>query len=130
MSGDLSLLGRMVIILLDNAIKYTPEFGSILISLTTDGHIAQLTVSDTGIGIPAEALPKIFDRFYRVDQARSQVEGSSGLGFSIAKWVVEAHQSTISVDSTPGKGSTFTVSPPAQNKPMETVHSHIEIATV
>ncbi|AEU37884.1 integral membrane sensor signal transduction histidine kinase [Granulicella mallensis MP5ACTX8] len=109
MLGDLSLLRRMVTILLDNATKYTPESGSILISLIKEHENIQLEVSDTGIGIPADALPKIFDRFYRVDESRSQDEGSSGLGLSIAKWVVEAHRSTISVDSTPGKGSTFTV---------------------
>jgi heavy metal sensor kinase len=112
MLGDFSLLRRMVMILLDNAIKYTPESGSILISLTAKFDIIRLQVRDTGIGIPAEALPKIFDRFYRVDEARSQDEGSSGLGLSIAKWVAEAHQSTITVDSTPGEGSTFTVSIP------------------
>jgi two-component system heavy metal sensor histidine kinase CusS len=114
--GDLSLLRRMVAILLDNAIKYTPESGSVLISLMNRDEIIQLQVSDTGIGIPAEALPRIFDRFYRVDEARSQNEGSSGLGLSIAKWVVEAHQSTINVDSTPGEGSTFTVFIPLQEK--------------
>jgi two-component system heavy metal sensor histidine kinase CusS len=116
MLGDLSLLRRMVAILLDNAIKYTPESGSVLISLIDRDELIQLQVSDTGIGIPADALPRIFDRFYRVDEARSQDEGSSGLGLSIAKWVVEAHQSTISVDSTPGEGSTFTVSIPLQDK--------------
>jgi len=115
MLGDLSLVRRMMTILLDNAIKYTPESGSILIVLTTDERNIQFVVSDTGIGIPAGALPKIFDRFYRVDEARDQDEGSSGLGLSIAKWVVEAHRSTIRVDSTPGKGSTFTVSIPLPN---------------
>ncbi|QHN02593.1 HAMP domain-containing protein [Granulicella sp. WH15] len=123
MLGDLSLLRRMVTILLDNAIKYTPESGSISISLEANGETIQLVVKDTGIGIPAEALPKIFDRFYRVDQARSQEEGSSsGLGLSIAKWVVEAHQSVITVDSKPGEGSTFTVSIPEQNNGVEATH--------
>jgi heavy metal sensor kinase len=111
--GDLSLLRRMTAILLDNAIKYTPEMGSITISLTSNDNEIQLKVSDTGIGIPAESLPKIFDRFYRVDESRCQDEGSSGLGLAIAKWVAEAHESQISVDSIPGKGSTFTVSIPA-----------------
>jgi heavy metal sensor kinase len=124
MLGDLSLLRRMVTILLDNAIKYTPESGSILISLTTSGNLIQLAVRDTGIGIPAEALPKIFDRFYRIDQSRSEDEGSSGLGLSIAKWVVEAHQSAITVDSAPGKGSTFTVSMPLQEKSPAVKASH------
>lgn len=130
MLGDLSLLRRMMTILLDNAIKYTPESGSILISLATDGHRIQLAVSDTGIGIPAEALPKIFDRFYRVDEARSQDEGSSGLGLSIAKWIVEAHQSTISVDSTPGKGSTFTVSIPMRRELSDSATYHLETSAI
>jgi two-component system, OmpR family, heavy metal sensor histidine kinase CusS len=111
--GDQSLLRRAIAILLDNAIKYTPEAGSIIISLTQKGRLIELQVRDTGIGIPADDLPKIFDRFYRVDDARNQNEGSSGLGLAIAKWVVEAHQSKIAVDSTPGVGSTFTVSIPA-----------------
>jgi signal transduction histidine kinase len=111
--GDQSLLRRTIAILLDNAIKYTPEAGSIMISLTQKERLIELQVSDTGIGIPADALPKIFDRFYRVDDARNQNDGSSGLGLAIAKWVVEAHQSKIAVDSTPGVGSTFTVSIPA-----------------
>lgn len=128
--GDLSLLRRMVTILLDNAIKYTPESGSILISLTTDGHIVQLAVSDTGIGIPAEALPKIFNRFYRVDKARSQDEGSSGLGLAIAKWVIEAHRSTISVDSTPGMGTTFIVSIPVQDKYSNPAIYNLETFTI
>jgi len=125
MLGDFSLLRRMVTILLDNAIKYTPESGSILIALTASGQIIQLQVSDTGIGIPAEALPKIFDRFYRVDESRSQDEGSSGLGLSIAKWVVEAHRSTITVDSTPGEGSTFTVSLPLQDSVSDSEISYL-----
>jgi two-component system, OmpR family, heavy metal sensor histidine kinase CusS len=128
--GDFSLLRRMVMILLDNAIKYTPESGSILISLVTEADIIRLQVSDTGIGIPAEALPKIFDRFYRVDEARSQEEGSSGLGLSIAKWVVEAHQSTITVDSTPGEGSTFTVSIPLQDKVSTDAPSYLPAAVI
>jgi signal transduction histidine kinase len=111
-TGDLSLLRRMIAILLENAIKYTPELGSIMVSLTSDDGDIELKVSDTGIGIPADSLPKIFDRFYRVDEARSQNDGSSGLGLAIAKWVVEAHGAKISVDSTPRKGSTFTVSVP------------------
>jgi two-component system heavy metal sensor histidine kinase CusS len=110
--GDLSLLRRMVSILVDNAIKYTPQGGSITVSLAQIEKNFELRVSDTGIGIPADAIPRIFDRFYRVDQARHESGGSNGLGLAIAKWVVEAHRSTIAVVSTPGKGSTFTVSIP------------------
>lgn len=111
--GDLSLLRRMLSILLDNAIKYTPEKGFIRVSLTREENKAIIQVSDTGIGIPAHALPKIFDRFYRVDESRAGSGESSGLGLAIAKWVVEAHHAAIHVVSAPGKGSTFTVSIPA-----------------
>jgi len=107
--GDLSLLRRMLTILLDNAIKYTQESGAILVSLATSGGVISLKVADNGIGIAAEVLPKILDRFYRVDESRNQDDGSSGLGLSIVKWVVEAHQSTIDVHSVPGEGSVFTV---------------------
>jgi len=110
--GDLSLLRRMVSILLDNAIKYTPEAGSITISLIKIEGFFELRVSDTGIGIPEHALPRIFDRFYQVDQSRAENGESNGLGLAIAKWVVEAHRSKIDVISAPGQGSTFTVSIP------------------
>jgi heavy metal sensor kinase len=118
-SGDLSLLRRMITILLDNAIKYTPESGTILVSLAVQGAAIHLKVADNGIGIAAEALPKIFDRFYRVDQSRNQDEGSSGLGLSIVKWVVEAHHFTIDVHSVPGEGSVFTVPMPLTNGRVE-----------
>jgi heavy metal sensor kinase len=112
--GDASLVRRLIAILLDNAIKFTPELGSIAVSLKTQADTLQLTVIDTGIGISADALPKIFDRFYRADPSRSQEEGSSGLGLSIAKWVADAHKSKIIVHSMAGDGSTFTVIFPAQ----------------
>lgn len=111
-NGDLSLLRRMVSILLDNAIKYTPEAGSITVSLTRDQNAHKLQVSDTGIGIPEHAIPRIFDRFYRVEESRTESGESNGLGLAIAKWVVEAHRSRIDVASNPGKGSTFTVAIP------------------
>jgi heavy metal sensor kinase len=110
--GDLSLLRRMVSILLDNAIKFTPEQGSVTISLERYKGFVQLRVRDNGIGIPEDSLSRIFDRFYRVDPSRAGNNESSGLGLAIAKWVVEAHHSKIDVVSTPGKGSTFIVSIP------------------
>ncbi len=110
--GDISMLGRMVTILLDNAINYTPEGGAIRVSLNSYDDYAELEVADTGIGIPPHALPRVFDRFYRVDDSRSQDNGSSGLGLAIAKWIAEAHGATIKVASTTGRGSTFTVTMP------------------
>ncbi|WP_263353260.1 sensor histidine kinase [Acidicapsa acidisoli] len=111
-NGDLSLLRRMTSILLDNAIKYTPESGIVTVSLARRQNSLELRVSDTGIGIPEHAIPRIFDRFYRVEESRTENEESNGLGLAIAKWVVEAHRSTIDVVSKPGQGSTFTVSIP------------------
>jgi two-component system, OmpR family, heavy metal sensor histidine kinase CusS len=110
--GDRSMLGRMVTILLDNAIKYTPEGGAILVSMNARDGWGELEVTDTGVGIPPESLPRVFDRFYRVDDSRSQDDGSSGLGLAIAKWIVDAHGATIQVTSTRGAGSTFTVAMP------------------
>ena len=78
-----------------------------------------VSIRDTGIGIPAESLPKIFDRFYRVDEARSRKVGGTGLGLSLARWIAEAHGGSIDVASEPGLGSTFTVSLPLTN-PRET----------
>lgn len=111
-AGDVFMIRRLITILLDNAIKYTPEGGVIAVSVQTTGDRIQLEVADTGIGIPADSIPRIFDRFYRVDNSRSREDGSSGLGLAIAKWIVEAHQATIDVAARVGHGSTFTVSMP------------------
>jgi two-component system heavy metal sensor histidine kinase CusS len=110
--GDLSMLRRLINILLDNAIKYTPASGAIVVSLKREETYLSLSVSDTGIGIPTEALSRIFDRFYRVDEARSRDDSSSGLGLSIAKWIVEAHNGAIDVSSALGVGTTFVVNIP------------------
>jgi len=110
--GDPSMLRRMLSTLVDNAIKYTPAEGTISVSMNRNEGWIDIEVRDTGIGIPEYALPKIFDRFYRVDESRVETGESSGLGLAIAKWVVEAHRATIHVVSTPGQGSTFTVSLP------------------
>jgi two-component system, OmpR family, heavy metal sensor histidine kinase CusS len=112
--GDISMLRRLLNILLDNAINYTAEKGTIIVTLEKIRDQIELRVSDTGIGIPPEALSRIFDRFYRVDQCRNREHGSSGLGLAIAKWIVEAHNSTIEVASTLGVGTTFTISVPAE----------------
>jgi signal transduction histidine kinase len=110
--GDASLLRRLTTILLDNAIKYTPEHGDIVVSLKRDENTIDLEVSDTGIGIPPESHDQIFDRFYREDVSRNRDDGSSGLGLSIAKWIAEAHAATIHVRSDVGMGSCFMVSFP------------------
>lgn len=111
--GDLSMLRRLINILLDNAIKYTTNPGTILVTLEKQTSHLTLSVSDTGIGIPANALSNIFDRSYRVDEARNREDGSSGLGLSIAKWIADAHDATIQVSSVLGVGTTFAVMIPA-----------------
>jgi signal transduction histidine kinase len=98
--------------LISNAVTHTPRDGTITISAKESGKYVEVTVADTGEGIPAEELPNIFERFYRVDRSRSRRTGGSGLGLTIAKRLVEAHGGQISVQSEPGKGSRFTFTIP------------------
>jgi heavy metal sensor kinase len=107
--GDRGLLRRLFINLLDNAIRYTSKGGSVSVSTTMQERMALVSISDTGIGIPPEHLPRIFDRFYRADKARSRSEGGSGLGLAICKHIVEVHGGRIEVESREGQGSTFKV---------------------
>jgi two-component system phosphate regulon sensor histidine kinase PhoR len=100
-------LEQVLVNLLDNAIKYTPENGSITISSTESNGMVNISVSDTGIGIPDKDLPRIFERFYRVDAARSREQGGTGLGLAIVKHIVQLYGGSVSVESSPGKGSTF-----------------------
>lgn len=95
--------------LIDNAIKYTPERGCITASCQTDTERVWFTIQDTGIGIPEESLPRIFDRFYRVDKARARKTGGNGIGLSLVKFLVELFDGTIQVKSIPEKGTTFTL---------------------
>lgn len=95
--------------LLSNALKYTGPGGKVSIAARMDGPWVTVTVADTGIGIPAEDLPRVFDRFYRVDKARSRELGGTGLGLSIAREIVRAHGGEIALDSEVGKGTTVTV---------------------
>ncbi|MBQ8200917.1 MAG: HAMP domain-containing protein [Clostridia bacterium] len=112
--GDPSKLTQIIYNLADNALKYTPEGGEIHITLSAQGADAVLTVSDNGIGIPEEDQAHIFDRFYRVDKARSRATGGTGLGLSIVRQMVQLHGGAITVDSVPEKGSSFTVTLPLQ----------------
>lgn len=105
--GDLQRLQRVVANLLDNALKYTAAGGRVTIKLVDEGQQVKLSIEDTGMGISAEELPRIFQRFYRCDWSRS--EYGNGLGLSLALAFVRAHGGDIDVSSTPGKGSTFTV---------------------
>jgi heavy metal sensor kinase len=115
LNGDEELLKRMLLNLLDNAVKYTSEGGQISVELSAlDGH-ARIVVRDTGPGIPEKDQPYIFDRFYRVDTARSRAMGGAGLGLSIAHLIVKAHGGEIGVASAPGRGSVFTVELPLRD---------------
>jgi len=102
-------LKQLLANLVDNAIKYTSEQGTITLSLFKDGEWARLEVADSGIGIATEHLPHLFDRFYRVDKARSRASGGTGLGLAIVKGIAEQHGGKVSVTSELGKGSTFSV---------------------
>ncbi len=110
--GDEELLRRLVVNLLDNAIRYTPVGGRVSASLNANGGELRVQVSDTGAGIPPEAVPHIFERFYRVDKARSRQDGGFGLGLAIVKWIAESHKGEVGLASLPGQGSTFTVTLP------------------
>lgn len=112
------LLRQLLTNLLDNAIKYTHEGGEIRLSISPAEETIQIEVSDTGIGIPHEHIPRIFERFYRIDPARSREMGGTGLGLSIVKHIVNLHNGAIKLKSTVGRGSTFTVIlPQKQEKP-------------
>jgi heavy metal sensor kinase len=112
--GDELRLRQMFLNLISNAIKYTPENGELKIVLAQDGDFAMVDIVDSGIGIDAEHLAHIFDRFYRVDKARNRMDGGTGLGLAIVKWIAEAHGGGITVTSEVGKGSTFSVRLPVQ----------------
>ncbi|MCC6800023.1 MAG: HAMP domain-containing histidine kinase, partial [Anaerolineae bacterium] len=105
-------LRQLISNLLENAIKYTPNGGQVRLALESNGDFLVLRVSDSGIGIPPQDQPYIFDKFYRTEQAIDGYKGT-GLGLSIVKSIVEQHQGRIWVDSEPGKGSAFTVMLPA-----------------
>jgi signal transduction histidine kinase len=105
--GDSGRLKQVIVNLLDNAIKFTPRGGVVRLRTQQRDDYGILEVSDSGIGIPAAALPHVFDRFYRVDAARSREDGGAGLGLSIVRSICSAHGVAIEVDSTPGRGSCF-----------------------
>lgn len=100
---------RMLLILLDNAVKYTPSGGTISVRVTGPADEIEIDVADSGIGIPAEQLPFVFDRFWRADQVRSREAGGTGLGLAIAREIAINHGAELTVESSPGQGSTFTV---------------------
>jgi heavy metal sensor kinase len=110
--GDEELVRRMVMNLIDNAIRYTPAGGNVTVSLDSRGGGIAIRVADTGTGIAPGIVPHVFERFYRGDKARSRQDGGFGLGLAIVKWVAESHNGKVDLSSTPGAGSTFTVTLP------------------
>ena len=116
-NGDAAALEQVAFNLLDNALSYTPQGGKVALSLRNgraeeSGALATLEVADTGIGIPEAELPRVFERFYRVDKARSRSEGGTGLGLAIVKHIVENHGGHVEVESVEGRGTTFRVELP------------------
>lgn len=115
LSGSKEHIYRAMLNIVDNAVNYTENRGIVRIFCEKDGQSTKIRVSDTGIGIPRESLPRIFERFYRVDPARSRESGGTGLGLAIVKHIMELHGGNVSVESELGKGSTFTLVFPRQN---------------
>jgi heavy metal sensor kinase len=113
--GDEARLRELFMNLLDNAIIYTPSPGTVSVSLRREGQMAVVAIKDTGVGIPAEDIPFIFERFYRVDKSRSRADGGIGLGLAICQHIAEAHGGKIEVESQVGVGSTFSVWLPLQS---------------
>lgn len=131
LQGDAELIKRMILNLLDNAVKYTPAGGEISLVLARQNGNAEIVVRDTGIGIPETDQPRVFDRFFRVDKARARTLGGAGLGLSIAQWIVEVHGGEIQLLSTPGQGSTFTVVLPLDPLGLKTRSSKLdEVSTI
>ncbi len=121
--GDRARLKQVVVNLLDNAIKYTPNGGHIKLKITQEEGNAVLDVADDGIGIPAEALPHVFKRFFRVDGSRSRDPGGAGLGLSIVKSICDAHGARVEVSSTSGQGSRFRIRQPLAAEPLAQARS-------
>ncbi len=109
--GDPALVRQLLLIVLDNAIKFTAAGGSVRLEIATQDGRAEVVVQDSGIGIPAEQLPHVFERFYRGDAARRQAEGA-GLGLAIARWIADAHGARIELQSVAGTGTSVRVSFP------------------
>ena len=123
LQGDLDLLVTAVVNLLDNAWKYSGDQKRVHLScIPQDGRVV-ISVQDNGIGLPPSATAKVFDRFYQVDQQLTRPQGGCGLGLSIVKYLTEAHAGVVSVDSLPGKGSTFSISLPLDSNESRKVAS-------
>ena len=112
LTADEDKIEQILVNLISNALKYTPEGGSIAIRTVETPTAIVISIKDSGIGISSEDLPYIFERFYRADKSRSRATGGSGIGLAIVKFLVEAHGGIVTVESKPGEGSEFTVTIP------------------
>src|SRR5436309_443520 len=115
-SGDAALVRQLLVIVLDNAVKFTPAGGHVRLDIAAQDGCASVVVADTGVGIPPEQLPRVFERFYRGEPSRHQADGA-GLGLAIARWIAEAHGARIEIGSTPGSGTRVTISFPLLSDP-------------
>ncbi|MBQ3092398.1 MAG: hypothetical protein IJC44_07715, partial [Clostridia bacterium] len=120
-SGERDRLQQVVMNIVSNAVKYNQRGGRVDITGGSEGGTVRLTVADTGLGIPEADLPRIFERFYRVDKARSREKGGTGLGLAIAREIIEFHGGSIAVESREGLGTTVTITLPA--RAAEEVHA-------
>ena len=116
LEGDEDRLRQIILNLVGNGINYTAEGGAVNLSLEEDMNNVRLIIEDDGIGIPEESLPRIFERFYRVDRARSRHSGGTGLGLAIVKHLIESHHGEIEVESREGEGTTFIVTLPKKQE--------------
>lgn len=112
--ADRKMIKQMIRIFINNSIKFTPEQGEIRIDSVNQGNAVKVTIEDTGVGIPEKDIPKIFNRFFRVDKARAREKGGSGLGLSIARWIIDAHRGKVSVKSSIGKGTGIDITIPVK----------------
>ncbi len=115
-SGDVALVRRLLVIVLDNAVKFTPGGGHVRLDVAAQDGRATVLVTDTGVGIAPDQLPRVFERFYRGEPARHRADGA-GLGLAIARWIAEAHAARIDIGSTPGTGTRVTISFPLSSEP-------------
>lgn len=120
--GDPGRIKQLTAILLDNALKYTPPGGEVILQLTGRNSVIELSVTDTGEGIAKEHQDKIFERFYRIDKVRSRQDGGTGLGLAIAARIVKEHQGTIKVISSPDAGTTFVLPLPQASSGVSAKH--------
>lgn len=119
LEGDVTRVRQVLVNLVTNAVKFTPAGGSVRVRGWAEPELVKLSISDTGIGIPAQDLAHIFDRFFRVTRGRSRLQGGSGLGLTIVKQAIDAHRGEITVESTEGQGTTFFITLPAEQKDLD-----------